>query len=180
MIPVLVTDRLVLRGHQPADLSPIAAMMADPVVVRHIGNRTHPREDAWRRMLCGPAMWMLLGYGYWAVERRSDGELIGQLGFADFKRDMSPSIESLPELGYVFAAEAQGQGFASEGVAAALEWADHTLESDEVVAIIDPGNASSIRVAEKAGFKSRETAVYRGEEILLVRRFRRKAPRREA
>jgi RimJ/RimL family protein N-acetyltransferase len=139
--------------------------------MRHIGAQTHPREDAWRRMLCGPAMWMLLGYGYWAVERRHDRALIGQLGFADFKRDMTPSIEQLPELGYVFAADAHGRGYASEGVAAALDWADATIKHEQIVAIIDEDNSSSIRVAEKAGFNAREVAVYRGGEVLLFRRF---------
>jgi RimJ/RimL family protein N-acetyltransferase len=170
VIPLLTTERLILRPYQAADLDPIAAMMTDPAVMRHIGNQTHPREDAWRRMLCGPGMWLLLGYGYWAVERRSDGALIGQLGFADFKRGMTPSIEGLPELGYVFAAEAHGQGYGFEGAAAALRWADEQLTAPEIVAIIDPGNAPSIRVAEKSGFTFREPATYKGEDILLFRR----------
>lgn len=172
MIPVLTTDRLVLRGHRADDLDAIAAMTGDPAVMRHIGGVPHPREDSWRRMLCGPAMWMLLGYGYWVVERRSDGAVIGQLGFADFKRAMEPGIEGIPELGYLFAVEAQGQGYASEGVAAALAWADATLKANQYVAIIDADNAPSIRVIEKAGFTVREQASYKGEPILLFRRRR--------
>lgn len=169
-IPVLITDRLILRPYQAADLAPIAAMSADPAVMLHIGNQTHTREEAWRRMLCGPGMWLMMGFGYWAVERRDDGRLIGQLGFADFKRDMKPSIEGLPELGYVFASEAHRCGYASEGAAAALAWADATIEADEIVAIIDPGNARSIRVAEKLGFSAREPVAYKGDETLLFRR----------
>lgn len=172
MIPTLATDRLILRPHRADDLAPVAATMADPAVMRHIGNQTHPREDAWRRMLCGPAMWMLLGYGYWVVERQVDGAFLGQLGFADFKRDMNPGIEGLPELGYVFAAAAHGHGYASEGVACALHWADAHLAADQIVAIVNPDNAPSIRVAEKAGFSIREPASYEGEDILLFRRPR--------
>jgi RimJ/RimL family protein N-acetyltransferase len=115
-------------------------------------------------------MWAMLGYGYWAVERRDDGAWLGQIGFADFKRDMEPSIEGLPEMGWIFGVHAQGQGYASEAALAALRWADATLDESEIVAIIDPENAPSIRVAEKAGFGERGEARYRDERILLFRR----------
>lgn len=172
MIPVLTTERLVLRPHRAEDLDAVAAMTGDAEVMRYIGGVPQPREDSWRRMLCGPAMWMLLGYGYWIVERRADGAVIGQLGFADFKRAMEPNIEGIPELGYVFAASAHGRGYASEGVAAAIAWADATLVADQYVAIIDPDNARSIRVIEKAGFAIHEPASYKDEAILLFRRAR--------
>jgi len=172
VIPVLTTERLVLRPHRAEDLDAVAAMTGDAEVMRYIGGVPQPREDSWRRMLCGPGMWMLLGYGYWIVERRSDGAVIGQLGFADFKRAMQPGIEGLPELGYLFASGTHGQGYASEGVAAALRWADSTLDAKQYVAIIDPANTPSIRVIEKAGFAIREPALYKDEPILLFRRDR--------
>jgi RimJ/RimL family protein N-acetyltransferase len=115
-------------------------------------------------------MWALLGYGYWIVERKSDGLYLGQIGFSDFKRDMRPSIEGIPEMGWMFAAHAQGQGYATEAVNAAIGWGDETLAGKSFVAIIDAGNAPSIRVAEKCGFSSREDALYKGEPILLFRR----------
>lgn len=173
MVPVLTTERLVLRPHRHEDFDAVAAMTGDADVMRYIGGQPQPREDSWRRMLCGPSMWMLLGYGYWIVERRADGAVIGQLGFADFKRAMEPNIEGLPELGYMFAAAAHGQGYASEGVAVALAWGDANLPGDQVVAIIDEANAASIRVVQKAGFTHCEPALYRSEKILLFRRFRR-------
>ena len=144
--------------------------MGDAVVMRHLGGQALSREDAWRKLLGGHAFWSLIGYGYWAVERRSDGLMIGQIGFADFKRDIKPGIEHIPEMGWLFAREAFGQGYATEAVLAALAWADEALGVDEIVAIIDSDNASSIRVAEKAGFDAREDATYRGEPILLFRR----------
>lgn len=112
----------------------------------------------------------MFDYGYWALETKDDSRYLGMVGFADFKRDMSPSIEGLPEIGWVLGAQAHGQGFASEAAAAALRWADESLGTPEIVAIIDPGNAASIRVAEKNGFSMREEALYRGERILLFRR----------
>ena len=168
--PVVETARLRLRPFRAEDLGPHAATMADPQVMRHLGGTGLAREDAWRRLLTGLGMWAMFGYGYWAVERRSDGAWIGQVGFADFKRDMQPSIEGLPEMGWIFAPAAQGQGFASEAVAAGLGWADEVLQAPEIVAIIDPDNAASIRLAEKVGFSEQNDARYRGSRILLFRR----------
>jgi RimJ/RimL family protein N-acetyltransferase len=169
--PLLESARLLLRPFRAADVDAQAAMMADDEVMRHLGGRGLSREEAWRKLLSGHALWDLLGYGYWAVERREDGAMIGQIGFADFKRDMVPGIENLPEMGWLFAREAFGRGYASEAAAAALAWADANLGAPEIVAIIDAGNAASIRVAEKAGFGERRDAVYRDAPILLFRRL---------
>ena len=173
--PVLETDRLRLRPFRAADFEAYSAVMADPGVVRHIGGQPLAREEAWRRLLCSPGLWAMLGYGYWAVERKQDGVLLGQVGLADFKRDMEPSIEGVPEMGWIFAPYAQGRGYAAEAVAAGLAWADRALAAPETVAIIAPGNARSIRLAERAGFGARVPARYHGEEIWL---FRRHAPER--
>ena len=172
--PVLETARLRLRNYRAGDLEEEAQTLGDPEVARFLGGKTLSREEAWRKLLCGPGLWALVGYGYWAVERKSDGRLIGKAGFADFKREMTPSIEGIPEIGWIFSPHAQGQGYATEAVAAALKWSDEVLKADEVTAIIDHANAASIRVAEKNGFSDREEASYRGEPILL---FRRKRPR---
>lgn len=169
--PVLATERLRLRPFRLSDLEPVAAMLGDAEVVRYLGAVPFGREESWRRMLCAPGMWALLGYGYWAVERREDGAFVGQIGFGDFKREMSPSIEGLPEMGWIFAPSAHGRGYASEAAAAALAWADGALPAAETVAIIEPGNAASVRVAEKAGFATCEQATYREEPILLFRRL---------
>ncbi len=167
--PTLETARLRLRAHAHADFEPIAAMTGDAEVMQHISG-AQQREDSWRRMLCGPGMWALMGFGYWVVERREDAAVIGQVGLADFKRDMTPSIERLPELGYIFATAAHGQGFAREAAEAVLAWADRHLQPEQVVAIINHDNAPSIRLAERLGFSEREEATYKGEPLLLFRR----------
>ena len=167
--PTIETARLRLRAHIHDDFAPILAMVSDGETMRHISG-AQSREEAWRRMLAGPGCWALLGYGYWVVERRSDGAVIGQAGLADFKREMSPSLEGLPELGYVFAGHAHGQGYASEAVTAILNWADEALKPDEIVAIISADNVPSIRLAERHGFGRHDQANYRGEPILLFRR----------
>jgi RimJ/RimL family protein N-acetyltransferase len=168
--PVLETERLILRPFRAEDVDAQAAMMGDAEVMRFLGGHALSREDAWRKLLGGGAMWALFGWGYWAVARRSDGVMVGQLGFADFKRDMIPGIEGFPEMGWLFAADAGGQGYATEAGLAALAWIDVAHDKPEVVAIIDTDNARSIRVAEKLGFNEKGPATYRDEPILLFRR----------
>nr|WP_295374648.1 GNAT family N-acetyltransferase [uncultured Sphingosinicella sp.] len=170
MVPIVETERLRLRTFREQDLERWSAVMADPVTVRHLGGQPHAREDTWRRLLMSGGLWLIYGYGYWAVERKEDGLLVGQVGLADFKREMTPSIEGIPEAGWIFAPDAHGRGYASEAVSALLAWADEAVDAPEIVAIIDPANAPSIRVAERCGFNSREDAVYKGDPILLFRR----------
>jgi RimJ/RimL family protein N-acetyltransferase len=170
VVPILETPRLRLRAFNEQDLAAWATTMGDPEVVRYLGGTPFAREDTWRRILMSTGVWTVFGYGYWAVERKDGGDLIGQAGFADFKRDMQPSIEGVPEMGWIFAPHAHGQGYASEAVRAGLAWADEALKAPVIPAIIDPDNTPSIRVAERCGFAEREDATYRGAPILLFRR----------
>ena len=170
VIPVLETERLRLREQRPNDLARHSAMLADPEVVRYVGGKPQAREEAWRRLIGAAGLWTILGYGYWAVERREDGAYIGQIGFGDFKRELTPSIEGLPEMGWLLSSDAHGRGYASEAVAAALAWADRALPERAFTAIIHPDNGPSIRVAEKAGFGEPVATSYKGEPILIFYR----------
>ena len=170
MVPIIETMRLRLRALRESDLDVQAEMLGDPEYMRHLGGQPLGREETWRKILCGLGLWIVNGYGYWSIEHRESGDYIGQVGFADFKRAMDPSIEGIPEMGWLIAPAAQRHGYAGEAVRAALDWADSALVGREIVAIIDAGNAPSIRVAESAGFSVRQPASYRDEPILLFRR----------
>ena len=171
MVPQIDTARLRLREYRNEDLEPQAAALADPDVMRFLGGAPQSREEAWRRILASHGLWGLLGFGYWVVERKADGAYLGHVGFADFKRDLTPSIVGLPEAGWIFASQGQNQGYATEAVRAALAWADDHLRAPQVSAIISHANLPSIRVAEKCGFAAREEARYKNEPILLFRRY---------
>jgi RimJ/RimL family protein N-acetyltransferase len=145
------TERLVLDLHSRDDFSAMADMWADPDTVRFIGGRVGTRQDAWMRLLRYRGLWPLLGYGYWAVREKASGRFAGELGFADFGRDMTPDISGIPEAGWVMASWARGRGFASEALMAALAWLD-TTEQKRSVCIIDPENGPSLRLAGKLGY----------------------------
>src|SRR6478672_7422443 len=150
--PTLETERLLLRGFREDDLAEHTAILADPVVMKHFGGHGFGREESWRRLLGGVGLWQLQGTGLLAAERKSDGRLIGHVGLFDYHREIEPSIEGWPELGYIFAAETHGQGLAREACDALLAWADDMLEANETVAIISVGNDPSMKLAERLGF----------------------------
>ncbi len=173
LVPVLETERLRLRGHTLADFEAVAAMWADPQVYRFIGGQPSTREESWARMVRMPGLWELLGYGYWVVEEKASRRLVGEVGFADFKRALTPSIEGIPEHGWVLATWAHGQGYATEAVRASLKWTERDPSVHETVCIIAPENAASIRVAEKAGYSEDLRAQYKGAPTMLYRRKKR-------
>jgi RimJ/RimL family protein N-acetyltransferase len=168
--PPIDTARLALRGHRPADLAESAALWADPIVIRHIGGRPFTREESWTRLLRYAGHWALLGFGYWVVRERATGRFVGEVGLADYRRDMTPSFEGTPEAGWVLAPWAHGQGFAGEAVTAALAWIDSVLKAPRTVCIIDPDNAASLRVAARAGYREQVRTTYTGEPTILLER----------
>jgi len=170
-VPVIETARLRLRAHRPADFDAAAAMWADPVVTRFTGGRAFSREETWARMLRYAGHWAWFGHGFWAVEDRDDGIYLGELGFADFRRDIVPAID-VPEIGWSFAAAAHGRGLASEGVRAALVWADATLDAAKTACIIDQDNVASIRVARRCGFSDAGAVRYKGSIAMKFERVR--------
>ncbi len=169
-IPVIETARLRLRGHRVGDFGDCAAMWGDATVARHIGGRPSSAEESWARMLRYAGLWALLGYGYWAVEEKASGRFVGDVGFADFKRDVQPSFDGAPEIGWVLAPWAHGVGFATEAVGAAVAWGDGHFGAPPTVCMIDPDNAASIRVAEKCGYREFARTAYKGQPAILFRR----------
>lgn len=168
--PVIETDRLRLRGHRIDDLDDSAALWGDPIVTRFIGGRPSTREETWARLLRYAGLWALLGFGYWAVEDRADGGFIGDIGFADFKRDISPSMDGLLEIGWVLSPRVHGKGYATEAVAAALAWGDARFGKTPTVCIIDPDNLASIGVALKSGYSEIARTTFRGDPTIMYRR----------
>lgn len=166
-IPAIDTARLSLRGHRLEDFPDCAAMWADFQVTRYIGGRPSTAEEVWARLLRYIGHWALLGFGYWVVREKSTGRFVGEVGFADFKREIEPSFDGAPEAGWVLSPWAHGKGFATEAVRAAIAWGAERFEARRSVCIIDPDNHPSIRVAEKCGYTERARTTYKGDAVIV-------------
>ena len=171
-VPVLTTARLRLRPHRREDFEASAAMWADPDVVRYITGTPFSAEASWARLLRYGGLWPMLGYGYWVVETRQDGAFVGEVGFADFRREVEPPTSLSPEAGWAFRSDAHGKGYASEATACMFEWADRALGAAGTFCILNLHNAASVRVARKAGFEDQATIRLRGAPTTLMRRPR--------
>ncbi len=161
-----------MRQHRREDFKACAAMWSDPRVVEFISGKPSTEQATWMRILAYRGHWELMGFGYWALEDRETGRFVGELGFADFKRDLTPSIAGLPELGWALVPEFHGRGLATEGLAAALVWGDQNLDSHRVVSLISPQNLASLRVAQKLGFQNPISTTYLGEPTQLFERLK--------
>ncbi len=168
--PVIQTERLLLRGHRAADFADVAALWSDPEVTRYIGGQPVSPDEAWAKLLRSAGLWPLLGYGYWAVEERQTGRFIGTVGFGDFKRPLEPSIEGIPEIGWVVVPAAHGRGYATEAAQAALAWGDAHFSPRQTVCLIAPENRPSLRVAGKCGYREFVRTTYKDRPVILLTR----------
>jgi RimJ/RimL family protein N-acetyltransferase len=158
----LETDRLILRMFRESDTSSYAEMCADPEVMRYI-NAGEPlaREDAWRHMAMVLGHWQLRGYGLWAAEERSTGEMVGRIGC--WQPEGWPELE----VGWMLRRRFWGKGYATEAARASLHFAFSQLQAEHVISVIHPDNSASIRVAERIGERFERRARVRGSEVSI-------------
>jgi RimJ/RimL family protein N-acetyltransferase len=169
-VPVIETDRLRLRAHRPDDFAACRALWSDPIVNRYTTGKPLASEDVWAKMLRYGGLWAMLGYGYWVIEEKASGDFVGEVGFADFKRDVQPSLDGMPESGWVLMPRIHGKGYATEAVQAAIAWGDEHFGDRKTCCIIHVENAASIRLAEKCGYRQWQASVYKEHDVLLFTR----------
>ena len=160
--PRLETEHLVLRMFQEGDFEAYARIGADPDVARYIGNGLPlTRQEAWRGLAAHIGHWALRGYGMYALEEKATGEFVGRAGFFD--------PEGWPgfEIGWTLARECWGRGCATEAARRLLDHAFADLGREHVISVIQPGNAASVRVAERIGERLERTVELGGREVLI-------------
>jgi len=162
---ILDTARLTLRPLTPGDLDALAAMYADPGVMRYIGTGgAREREDAARSIDRQLAVYSERGFGEWATVLRESGDMVGLCGLIVW-----PDIDGAEELevAYMFAREAWGRGLATEVAAAIRDWAVRELSRRRLVSCIYPEHIASIHVAQKIGMRYEKDFLYEGEPMAL-------------
>jgi RimJ/RimL family protein N-acetyltransferase len=168
--PRIETDRLVLRPWRSDDFRPYHELLQHPEVHRHFGPEPMGQEECWRRLSAAVGSWALIGFGGWAVERKSDGKLVGMLSLFNAWRAMEPEFGQEPEMGWIFAHEVHGQGMAGEACQAVIEWAEANLEPTPIWAIIAPANDASLKLAAKLGFERVGETIYHGDPTVVLKR----------
>ena len=140
------TLRLGFREMTPDDLDDMAALLGDPQVMRYYTSLKSRREAlAW--IGWNQRLYREHGVGLWLLELRDTGEFVGDCGLTPQEVDGVTELE----VGYHVRAALQGRGLATEAAAACRDYAREVLGVDRLIAIVDPHNRPSQRVAEKLG-----------------------------
>lgn len=147
---VAETPRLILRHFEAADRPALSAVFGDNDVM-HFGPGVRPPAwiDAWLTDRLGLACPTPCA-DVWAVVERDTGSVTGYCGLFEFP-DLAGRFEI--EIGYRLARAWWGRGFATEAARAVRDYGFEVLSLSRLVALIDPGNRPSIRVAEKLGMR---------------------------
>ncbi|WP_269531792.1 GNAT family N-acetyltransferase [Chitinimonas sp. BJYL2] len=140
----LHTDRLDLVPPTESHTDAYLALYGDEAATHFIPHtRVATRTAAWFKVAAHLGHWQLRGYGFWVVQRRDTGEVIGNLGL------MYPAENPALEIGWLIAPMHQGKGYALEGTRAALAHAFDVIGADRVIARIDAGNTASQTLARR-------------------------------
>lgn len=161
-VPIIETDRLILREWCNDDFDTYAKMCADPEVMRYLGSgKPLDRFETWRHMAFLVGHWELLGFGHWAVEEKSSGSFAGRVGF------LNPVGWPGFEIGWTLGREFWGKGYATEAARGALPFAFNELDRAHVISLIHPDNKASIHVAERLGESLEGKTELFGHEVLI-------------
>jgi [ribosomal protein S5]-alanine N-acetyltransferase len=157
---MIETQRLALRPFEPDDQEAYAAIRSRPSNARYLPGGEAGANDAGIRLRAagtpwGQDAWNVGGYAPWAVIEKSSSRLIGHLG-----------LRFLPEIGetellYLIDEPWWGQGLATEGGRAAVDFGRDRLGLKRIVAFALPKNAGSIAVMRKLGFQ------FEGEQAIF-------------
>ena len=145
---ILETPRLILRRQQASDVTPLVDLWADPDVTRYLGG---PRDRDWLRGVFEETAEAPFAeqYDLWPVVEKATGKVVGHCGLLEKEVEGKTEIE----LTYVFARSAWGKGYATEIGRALRDYAFEALGIGRLIALIEPENVASERVARKVGMR---------------------------
>lgn len=165
MIPVLETERLVMRKWRESDLESYAAQRSDPELMRYIGKPLTAQEvrDDFHREV---NQWQTLGYGCFIATLAGTGVPVGFAGL------WHPEDLDEPELCWSLFPGHFGKGYATEAADAALVWAAKELGLPPLMSFIHPDNAPSHAVALRLGAERQADTTFRGAPRCFYRHRR--------
>ncbi|WEX09718.1 GNAT family N-acetyltransferase [Chelativorans sp. AA-79] len=162
MVPVLESERLVLRSWRKEDFPAFAAFYGDEERTRYIGG---PRNEyqSWTVFAAHMGEWAFNGFGFFAAERREDGAVVGYAGL------WQPPYVDEPELAWSLYAGFEGRGYAVEAARRVQLWAARDLGLPPLMSFVHPENLPSQAVAKRLGATPLPPTTLRGEPRLRFR-----------
>jgi RimJ/RimL family protein N-acetyltransferase len=147
---LFTSDRLGFRNWKSDDLAVMTQINTDPAVMEFLPFHQDKKKtlDFINRM---QRQFEKSGFCYFAVERLDTNELIGFIGLMEqnYPADFTPCVD----IGWRLAKAQWGNGFASEGAKACLDYAKKTLKIEEIYSIAPKINLRSEKVMQKIGMQ---------------------------
>ena len=156
------TPRLTLREMSASDLDDMAALLGDPEVMRYYP-RPKTRDEALGWIRWNERLYQTFGFGLWLMRLAETDGFVGDCGLTVQHVEGEAEVE----VGYHVRSELWCRGLATEAAAACRDYATTVLGLDRLVAIVDPRNHPSQRVAEKIGMAVEREIVYADRPALL-------------
>lgn len=167
-IPVLETERLILRDPRAADVDAYVDFMQSDRSA-YVGGPQDAMK-AWRSFAVEAGHWLINGYGMWAVTEKGDDTCLGYVGC------WYPGGWPEQELGWILWPVAEGKGIGYEAAIAARTYAYGTLGWQTAVSYIDFPNERSIALAKRLGCVLDEDAAWPGADADRCAVYRHPAP----
>lgn len=146
----ITTERLVIRPFIEADKEVLIKIISNPDVMRFSLKGPITREEAEEQLRDKKvSFYKKKDYGMMALTRKEDNVLIGYAGL--IKQEIDG--EQKTEISYSLHPDYWKQGFAIEAASAIVDYAFKILKLKELIAIINPDNAASIKLVEQLGMK---------------------------
>lgn len=149
---LLETERLVFRDHEPDDLESFCDMEADPEVRRFVGGKPRTRDAAAHKFRIVYLRPVQNRIGLCATVLKPDGRYIGYCGIYPHFGDAGP-VGREASLAFYLARAYWGRGLATEAARAWVDAGFRELGLRRIVADVQVGNAASVRILEKLGFR---------------------------
>ncbi|STO09036.1 Putative ribosomal N-acetyltransferase YdaF [Exiguobacterium aurantiacum] len=148
VIPTLETERLTLRPLEVVDASRLFPIFSNATVLKHYGMEPHATVDETVHMVTNMIEGMQAGTVIrWGIVRKDDLTLIGTIGF----HNLVPRHRRA-EIGYEIHPDHWRNGYASEALQRALDYAAHVAAFERVGAIVYTENVASQQMLERNGF----------------------------
>ena len=168
--PTTTTSRLTLRPFTPADAVPLHRILNQPNIMQYFPTTSAPDMERVENLIERQiAQWKEHALGWWAVVPHGQDELIGWNGL-----QYLPETDEV-EVGYLLSQPFWGQGFATEGAKAALEYGFVALGLKQIIGLTHPENTASQNVLKKCGLEFTYQAEYFGIQVF---RFSLEVPKR--
>lgn len=145
---ILETERLRLRTWKEEDAEPYYQINQDPRVIEFLPGSLS-LEKVKQFIADQNNCFLKNRHAFWAVEEKKSGMMIGFLGLGKIEGPYSftPAVD----IGWRLASQSWGQGYATEGAQAVLDYGFKTLGLVEIISVTAVENDRSRRVMEKIG-----------------------------